>query len=281
MLFAGYETVVKADVAALPFDIVGLPPWNNPRRDLLAPFGFLFAALRAATLKGDQRVMRETALVLGGMKDFRGPEGLGSVNSRNCYVLVMKPGFDLARVLEKPPNDWWEGAAVWRWTAALNEYGELDDRASAIVAVQMPPYLLVSNDPETVFTNARLLKGGATDTLRSLTEWRDTAPHEFWMYRRIRFDTPDLMAAGLDFVRRDVESMLVFYDRDRQTATLRVVSRVEHHRAPATFIDDERVPPLNPISPRVWEGQLPLTVGTAEAETWFIVCGVFGFAVYL
>ena len=280
MLFAGYETVAKAEVAVLPFHLVGRGQTVDHRRSLFAPFSFLFAALRAAAPKADERVMSETAFVLGGMKDFRAPMGLGAVHSRNCYVLIVKRGFDLSRLLGRPANERWEGLPVWRWTANLHEYGELDDRVTNLVALQMPPYVLVSNDPDQLFANAQRLRQGATDALQTLTEWRDAASHDYWVYRRARFDTPDLMAAGLDLVRRDAESLLLLYDRDQPGATLRIVGRDGVATAPITIIPDGRVPPLGPISPRAWETQLPF-VHPIHDDAWFIVMGTFGFAVYL
>ena len=212
MLFASYETVVKAEVSVLPFSAFGGQN-EDPRVFLALPFGFLFAALDAASPKAAERAMSQTATVLVGVKDFRGPRGLGSVSSRNCHVLIVKRAFDLARVLGKPATETWEGAPVWRWTASLHEFGELDDRPSAIAAVQIPPYVLVSNDPDTLFANARALKAGSTEALRGLTEWPDTVSHDYWGYRRFRFDAPDPLAAGITGLQRDLESLLLFYDR--------------------------------------------------------------------
>ena len=134
VLFDRYETVAKARVSALPFESLARP-YDDQRIWLLSPFGYLFSALDAIGEKAAERAMSQTDMVLGGMKDFRAPEGLGPVSSRNCYVLIVKRGFDLARLLGKPASEQWEGVPVWRWTAKLGEFGEGDDRSSALVAV--------------------------------------------------------------------------------------------------------------------------------------------------
>lgn len=122
VLFAGYETVVNTDVAALPFEALARQYEDN-RTSLFVPFGYLIGALDAHQPKAAERAMSQTEIVLGGMKDFRGPAGLGGVSSRNCYVLIVKRGFDLARLLGKPATERWEGLPVWRWNPKLFEFG--------------------------------------------------------------------------------------------------------------------------------------------------------------
>lgn len=283
MLFGGYETVAKADVSALPFEVLGSRN-EDPRVYLIAPFDFLFAAFDAVAPRTAERVMSETAVVLGGMKDFRaptGPTGLGGVSSRNCYVLIVKRGFDLARVLDKPPTERWEGMPVWRWSAQLSEFGDGNDRPSTIIALQMPPYVLVSNDPDNVFANARSLQTGSNDELQKLTEWRDVGSHQYWMFRRLRFDVPDLNATGLDRVRRDLKSFVLFHDRGHPAATLRVVARNPTTEAAEPLNHSGLLPALKPITPTTWEGQLPLTVGSGQSDAWFVAMFFFGLGVYV
>lgn len=282
VLFERYETVAKARVSALPFESLARP-YDDQRIKLLRPFGYLFGALDATGEKTAERAMSQTEVVLGGMKDFRAPEGLGPVSSRNCYVLIVKRGFDLARLLGKPASEQWEGVPVWRWTAKLGEFGEGDDRSSALVAIQMKPYVLVSNDPEAVFATARSLKRNAPPrVLNTLSDWRDVASREYWVYRRPRFDAADLMAAGLDGLRTDAESLILFYDPGPKTTTVRLTSRAAVANTPESLANDGRVPPLQPISPTAWEAQLPVvTRHTPFEDAWFIVFARLGFGVYL
>lgn len=282
ILFEGYETVVMADVAPLPFEIIGRG--HEDQRDwLFVPFGYLFAAFDAVGEKTAERAMSQTEAVLGGFKDFRAPAGLGAVSSRNCYVLIVKRGFDLTRILGKPASEQWEGVPVWRWTAKFGEFGEQSDRLSTLVAIQMKPYVLVSNDAEAIFAHARSLKANAPPkVLETLSEWRDVASRKYWVYRRLRFDAADLMAAGLDGLRTDAESLILFYDPGPKTTTVRLTSRAAVAKTPESLVDDGRVPPLQPISPTAWETQLPVvTRHTPFEDAWFIVFARLGFGAYL
>lgn len=280
MLFDGYETVAKADVSTLPFEILGRQ--EEPRAWLFMPFGFLFAALDATGTRAAERAMSQTEIVLAGMKDFRPPEGLGSVSSRNCYVLIVKRGFDLASVVGKPTSEQWEGWPVWRWTAKLGEFGEQDDRPSTLVALQMWPYVLISNDPDSIFANAAALKRKTPPAvLNTLREWKDVAQRKYWVYRRFRFDTPHAMAAGLTGIRKDAESLVLFYDSAPPLAKVRLTSRDPVAKRPESLDEYGALPPLTPVSDRAWEGQLPLSPGSTQFEAWFIVFGHLGFVVYL
>lgn len=280
VLFERYETVAKARVSALPFESLARP-YDDQRIKLLRPFGYLFGALDTTGEKTAERAMSQTEVVLGGMKDFRAPEGLGPVSSRNCYVLIVKRGFDLARLLGKPASEQWEGVPVWRWTAKLGEFGEGDDRSSALVAIQMKPYVLVSNDPEAVFATARSLKSNTSPTvLNTLSEWRDVASREYWVYRRLRFDAADPMTAGLDGLRKDAHSLLLFYDPAQKVTTVRLTSRDPVATSPESLDHLGRVPTLQPISPTAWQAQLPaITRHTPFGDAWAIVFGRLGFAV--
>ena len=280
VLFERYETVAKARVSALPFESLA-GPYDDQRIKLLRPFGYLFGALDATGEKTAERAMSQTEVVLGGMKDFRAPEGLGPVSSRNCYVLIVKRGFDLARLLGKPASERLEGVPVWRWTAKLGEFGEQDQRASTLVAIQMKPYVLVSNDPEAIFATARALqRNTGTATLKTLSEWKDVAPLQYWVYRRIRFDAADPAAAGIRDLRKDTESLVLFYEPKSASTTVRLTSRDPVAKAPASLEAHGRVPLLLPISPRSWEAQLPrVTRHTKFEDAWAIVFGRLGFAI--
>jgi hypothetical protein len=61
------------------------------------------------------------------------------VSSRNCYILLVKPGFKLQDLVGRSPTDSWKGSPVWRWTARLGEYGEGDDRAGRHQAEPLLP----------------------------------------------------------------------------------------------------------------------------------------------
>lgn len=91
---------------------------------LFSPYRYLFAALNAQQPKAAERAMRETEVVLGGLKHFRAPAGLGAVSSQKCYVLLVKRGFDLGDLFGQPATEQSEGLPVWRWSPKLVEFGE-------------------------------------------------------------------------------------------------------------------------------------------------------------
>lgn len=283
-LFGEFETVVKADVSQLPFEVVGRGE-PDPRQMLFLPFGFLFAALDTLGESTSERIAGETAVLLGGMKDFRGPTGLGGVSSRNCYVLVVKPGFSLARSLGKTPTGQVNGAPLWRWSARIHEYGEDDDRPSTVFALEAgPSHVLVSNDEQSIRRVADSLERTAQHEglLDALTEWKDVSRSPYWAYRRYRFaDVGDPMAAAIDRVRRDAESLVLFTRPERQTAVLRLVSTQRVATGPEKLLDDTRLPSLSPVTSRSWETSLSLLGGDRESEAMFLVMGFMGFAVYL
>lgn len=282
-LFADFETVSKANVSRLPFHLMG---GQEPYAEIMLfrPFSYLFSALDSLGNSTAQELIGRTDVVIGGAGHFHAPTGLGAVSSRNCYILLVKPGFDLARYTARPATENWRGKPLWKWTAALGEYGEGDPRSSTIFALQHGSYVLISNDAERIVRIAEHVVAGEDGT-KSATipaEWPELSRSDYWVYRRYRFgDVTDPMAAGVDGVRKDAVALMFITEQDGKSAILRLASASPVAKQPEVLIEQQPFPHLSPVTPHSWEASLATTGGEQNWTTLFFVMGLMGFAVYL
>ena len=180
-LFNEFETVSKTDVSRLPFHTLANRLDTDPEGVLFVPFGYLFESLQFFGPTTAERVAGQTSVILGGVSDFRSPTGFGGVSSRNCYVLLVKPGFRLEDYLGRAPTEHHADVPVWRWTTKIGEYGEGDDRASTLIAMQLnASYVLISNDAERI---AKVAQAFATvqpkEVLARLSEWSEISTKQY------------------------------------------------------------------------------------------------------
>ena len=282
-LFADFETVSKAKVSRLPFHLVGD---QGPHAEIMLfrPFSYLFSALDSLGDSTAEELIAQTDVVIGGAGHFRAPTGLGAVSSRNCYILLVKPGLDLARYTARPATEKWRGAPLWKWTAALGEYGEGDSRSSTIFALQYGSYVLISNDAERIVRVAEhvVADEDATKGATIPAEWPELSRSDYWVYRRYRFgDVTDPMAAGVDGVRKDAVALMFITQRDGKAGILRLASASPVARQAEVLIEQQPFPHLSPVTPHSWEATLATTGGEQSWTTLFFAMGLMGFAVYL
>lgn len=131
------------------------------------------------------RILSESEAILGGFKDFVPPNGLGSIRSTRCYIIVLRDEskLDLSGYFKTHPTESGKESLVWNWTARLGEFGDADSRVSSLYATLVArSYILVSKD------RAELLKvstelasaNGDTEILTRLRGWSDFEQHDSW-----------------------------------------------------------------------------------------------------
>src|SRR5271154_7432756 len=87
VLFKQFETVAYARTDFLSsLDAHDFNKDVDSLSDLRLPFLELIGGLRALGSKTEKDVEKSYSAVLAGAKDFVGPEGLGMVSSRTCYI---------------------------------------------------------------------------------------------------------------------------------------------------------------------------------------------------
>jgi len=226
ILFQRFESLAYSKPGLLtgskPYD--ALP--SQVAKPLQFPFYILTGGLNALGNQAANKVLENADSVFVGVKDFRPPAGLGPVRSQNCFVIVLKNGSDLElrNFFGRLPVSSETGVPVWKWSAKLGEFGELDAKASSLYAAKvMPSYLLVSNNLEELQALAKRLNTSddVTQVLGELRDWDSVRQHEMWGYRRYRHDGVDnLVAAGMDRVDQAARALVFLFDREKNNFTL-------------------------------------------------------------
>ena len=289
-LFGDFETVFysKSHLLSSPHAYKQLSKLEA--RNLRFPFAYVQGALDSLESPASDAVLASSDSILLGAKDFLPPAGLGPVRSQRCYVVVLKnrSAFDLSKYFHTTSVVSAAGMPVRTWTAKLGEFGENDQRPSALYAVQVgQSYVLVANDLKELQFLAKHLASTGLDshTLSEIREWESVSQQEVWGYRRYRHTgIVDTMAAGMADVTPGAEALIFFLNSDKRTAVLRLLAsddstteKINAEMAKANIA----WPPLKPSGPGTWETTISFSGDENSADRTFIVVGLFGFPVYL
>jgi hypothetical protein len=260
-LFQQFETVfhVKANKLA-----------ESDDRDFLnRPFAFLLQGLATLEKNAPKKILDSSDSVLVGTKDYLPPNGLGIVRSKFCYVVNLQHENKLnLQAYFKGPVASVAGAAIWKWSAELNEFGENDHRATSLYMTEVrSTYLLISNDIEDVEGLSAVLQGpdeGGIKILATIREWRETSQHEFWGYRKYRhIRISNRNAAGMTKVTSGAEALIIYSDRPHKSGVLRLLTIPEDGTA-TNLNSDKQMPPLVLRAPGIWQSSVPLRFEDAD-----------------
>jgi hypothetical protein len=191
VLVQQYETVFYADTHLLLDSSIRVPLTKRDRNLLRLPFSNLTDGLDSLSKSVSTEIFHLSDSVLVGAKQFRPPAGLGPVNSKRCYVVVLKSNntFELGKYFDMPPSASAMGAPVWSWSAKIGEFGELDSRPSSFFATQLDhSYLLVSNDVKDLQEVAERLRSldKESKVTQKFCDWTSINQYPFWGYRQYK-----------------------------------------------------------------------------------------------
>lgn len=261
-LFKDSETVFRTPSNLLSDSAIG-----GATSLVTEPFHYLVAGLDAIRAGARQNVLENSETVLLGAKGFHPPLGLGRVRSTWCYIAVLRDGnsLNLSGYFEKKIESAQavEGVAVWHWTAKLQEFGEDDPRLSSLFAAQIKQsYVLVSNDLEKLVVLSKYLTSGNEDAslFTDVLDWNEIRQHEFWGYRKYRFDTSSEFSRiiGIAGVTSAARALIVFADPEKATGMLRLRSSNDEDKTAQNISATYSLPPMKSVSPGVWEAAFPL-----------------------
>jgi hypothetical protein len=282
-LFNHFETVfyAKADLLS---DSGGYKRLSQQDANALRiPFTDLLQGLNLLDKQASAKILNSADAALVGAKDFRGPggppPGLGDVQSRFCYVLVLgtRSTFDLSKVASKAGVVFSAEDGAWEWSAPPTEG---HPKAYTFYATQAHSYVLISNDPNDLHAiSAKLSASGTAPDLSSIRDWETISQHEMWGYRRYRHDEANKAAAGTSEVMPDAQALTFFADPNQKTGVLRLFSPTA---ATADKMNRTRMlSPFNAAGTGVWETTIPLTGDQRTSERMFAAMSWFGFGVYV
>lgn len=279
VLFENFETVFHTTPALI----------SDSRGDVAAefvgqPFGYLRIGLEAVDKQLTAKVLAESEAVLVGTKDYHAPIGLGGVRSTRCYVIVLQRDstFKLSRYFKKAAVAFAEGAAVWNWSADLEEFGESDPRPSGLFATQIAQsYILVSNDlDELLYDSVRLMSvDNDAQVFAGIREWNDVSQREFWGYRRYKHGksrTAMDRLFGTDQITPQTEAAILYVDLKQGSGVVRLLSSSADDATASKINATGRIPPLKPAGPKVWETVFPLAEVGPFPESAYWVMWLFG-----
>jgi len=280
-----FETVfhAKADLLTGSGGYRRLPgPAANALR---APFVNLLWGLGALDPQASGEILRNADAVLVGAKDFRpptGPTGLGAVQSRFCYLIVLRnqSTFELNGFASKFAGMFPAGASTWKWSARPTEG---HPEPYALYATQVAgSYVLISNDVEALRATTTKLSSAnnASSPLSGSRDWEHMSQHELWGYRRYQhYEGVNKAAAGTSEVMADAESLAFYVDLRQRRGLVRVHSSTGG--TPDKMNKRRMLPPFRAVGSAVWQATIPLAEAQTVGERMHVVMGLFGFGVYL
>lgn len=252
--------------------------------ELRAPFIYLLQGLDVLGKPVSNEILGSTDAALVGTKDFRPPggrTGLGDVQSRFCYVIVLRRGntFDLGKVASKSAAVSPAGASIWKWSAAGTEgHPELHPFYAAQVAHS---YVLISNNLDDLHqVSATLSSNDHALNLSGIRDWGSISQHEVWGYRTYRHSEGENKdAAGTVDVTPDAQALAFFFDAKQKAGVLRLFS-------PTAGTADKMnganlLPPFKATGSGAWETTIPLTGDEKSSDQMFVVMSWFGFGAYV
>jgi hypothetical protein len=282
VLFENFETIFHTTP-----DLISDSRGDSADPFTKQPFVYLRIGLEAVDKQLTAKVLAESEAVLIGTKDYHAPIGLGGVRSTRCYIIVLQGDstFKLSRYFKKAAVASAEGAPVWNWSAALEEFGESDPRPSGLFATQIAQsYILVSNDlDELQHDSVRLMSvGNDAQVFAGIREWNDVSQHEFWGYRRYKHDRPRTgmdRLFGTDQITPQAEATILYVDLKKGSGVVRLLSSSADDATASKINATGRITPLKPAGEKVWEAVFPLAeVGPfPESAVW--VMWLFGWGV--
>jgi hypothetical protein len=289
LLLQRYETVVSARSITLS----RLQPDQSNQelglRFLGLPFTYLMGGMKAIGPKGLATLEGGSDIVLTGAKDFVGPEGLGMVSSRSCYIAILKAGaaLTLAKEFSKVKVAPLDGRAVWTWSIPPTSEGSKTP-VELYAAVLTSSFFVLANDRNDFreMANALVKETGPAELARGrdLTSLR---AHDYWAYRAIRRnDAKDAFASGLTALPVSATGLELFTDLSDEKLVFNILAPdSQSGSAPADLPSSESIR-FRRAMPGVWQATIDLTMSNPASSgrttaAVFRVMSYFGYGVAL
>jgi hypothetical protein len=279
VLLAEFETVAHTS-AGLLMDSSDYKGLSVQIRNLLRfPYADLIGAFDSLGKQSLKTLIDEADAVLVGAKDFRPPDGLGSVRARLCYVIALRnPNrFDFLSAVDKSrlsPSD----GSIWKWVTKPTESAR---EGQTFYATQLGrSYLILSNNLSDVRTVAKKLALAEAPSVPEFDNSAGISKKDFWVYRR--YDASprdDQNAAGLTDVTPSAHALSFSVESDSKSSVLRLIASDggTAERLNATG----KLPALRPVTLNTWQTTISLNDEKDVVEPMLTIMWLFGFGAYL
>ncbi len=288
-LFKQFETVAytKSDILTT-FEPRGQ---IDSATDLRLPFVELIAALEALGPRVESDIEKRYSAILVGAKDFGGPvgigpgpDGLGMVNSRKCYIAIIEGGAqpNLEADFDKASEESIGGVEVWTWSVPQYEGSK---RATEFYAAQVGgSYFVMANSRQEFLDATTTLATPVSSTSSSihLPGWETVSTHDYWIYRIFRrSEVRSAEAAGTRNLAGDVTALTFFANPATREGFVRVLSDDTSTKNAPNLFHKTDLNRFQSIGNGVWQQEMPLTKDEAGVDALFELFYRFGFGVAL
>jgi hypothetical protein len=285
MLFKQFETVAYARTDFLSrFDAYDVNKDVDSLANLRLPFLELVGGLRFLGSNAERDVEKSYSAVLVGAKDFVGPEGLGAVSSRKCYLGMLEGSAqpDIEPDFRQASYESIDGRQVWTWSIPAYEG---HPRPTKFYAVQIASsYFVMTNNREDFreAVNALASAESSQTTSIGVSGWESLSAHKYWVYRLIRRSgVVSSEAAGIEDLTPDMISLAFFADIDKRTGSLRILSSDKSTKAIPKVFRASELNHFQSLEPGIWQETISLSKDEAGFDALFEVFYSFGFGVAL
>jgi hypothetical protein len=285
VLFKRFETVAYARTDFLSnLDIRNFGEDVDSLGDLRFPFIELIGGLHGLGPNAGRDVGKGYSAFLAGAKDFAGPEGLGMVSSRTCYIGMVEGGAqpDIEPDFRQASYESIDGRQVWTWS--MPPY-EGYPRPTKFYAAQIAgSYFVMTNNREDFQEAVNALTSAENSESASISApgWETFSAHKYWVYRLFRRSgVVNSDAAGIRDLTPDVIALTFFADVDKRESFLRVLSSDKSVKTAPKIFRAAELNHFQPLEPGIWQATIPLSKDEAGFDALFEVFYRFGFGVAL
>jgi len=213
-----------------------------------------------------------------------GPDGLGMVNSRKCYVATLESGRepDLRQDFAGASIQTIDEVPVWVWTVPA-EGGVTNAVTFYAAQVGGTYFVLANNRPDFQIVITSLSPAGnSAPAVPNVVGWETLSGADYWLYRSFRragVTSPD--AAGINGLTPDVTTLIFYADAGDKQGFVQVLSSdITKNSAPNVL---RKLAPdrFQPQGAGLWQATIQLSRGGADADTMLELLYRFGFGVAL
>jgi hypothetical protein len=285
VLFKDFETVAYAKTDFLSgLDLDELNKRDDGLSELKFPFAELVGGLRAIGPNAGRAVGKSYGAFLVGAKDFVGPEGLGAVSSRQCYIGILRDGAqpDIEPGLRPAFYESIDGRQVWTWSAPAYDGHPKETRFYA--AQIAGSYFVMANNRQDFQEAVNALTSAESAKLApvEVSGWKTFSTHAYWAHRLFRRSAAiNADVAGMTYLTPDVIALTFFTDFDTGKSVLQVLSSNTSMKIAPKVLPESVLSPLQPEGAGIWRTTVPLAKDDTGTYPLFQVFYCFGFGIAL
>jgi hypothetical protein len=284
-----FETVVYSRTETIAASAVSNSAVADATNELALPFSEMIAALRSLGQNTDSDLESTYVSVLVGAADFAGPvgigpgpDGLGMVNSRKCYIAVLGSGRgpDLEREFKGATSESIGGRQAWTWM--VPQY-EGSPKGTKFYATQVSgSYMVFANNQPDIeeIVNALTASGESAPLPQNVPGWDTFTKYDYWAYRQFRrVGVKSTDAAGLRGLATEVSAISFYADVEQRSGFIQVFGSNTNQTSPPPILRKIGPEKFQLLDKNVWQAEVPLSKDEAGVDAMFEIFYRLGFGV--